>query len=226
MKYLLNLIPALFIFLKSSIWNFVIFVLFIFLAVYIFYNVNIIYSKNFKNREAEINQKDDIRGDGNIIQKENISAGDNSTIIIAKEGVSSLRHEEAVRESHPVLDLCIGKYEKTITLSKGTKTFIFEPLIVNSGTAIARHVNLHIKFRKDLIVNYRTDTWSLYKDNIYNVLEYNGGVNNVVHVGVPLGLRELSVTLPNNFEGLIEVPFWIICEDMDKREGKLVIEVK
>lgn len=147
-----------------------------------------------------------------------------------KDSLEKKRTHLNIDQSKPDLDLHIYNYGKKISLSKSKNqdpvVFSFEPVIENIGKGVARYISLHIKFPNILEVTYNKNTWALYRKSNFNILEYNGGINNIVHVGSQMGLRDLIIKLPNNFVGVLDIPFWIICENMAKKEGKLTIEVK
>jgi len=131
-----------------------------------------------------------------------------------------------ISQPKPDLDIMMYNYGKKISLPKGSTQIKFEPIIINNGKAIARHVNLHIKFSNQLSLTFDRNIWTAYRENNYSVLEYNGGIANVIYPEHPMGLKDLIVTVPNNFEGVVEIPFWIICENMRRKEGRLAIEIK
>lgn len=129
-------------------------------------------------------------------------------------------------QNKPDLDLSMFNYGKNIVLSKGSLSFKFEPIVNNNGQAVARYINLHVKFPNQLTVQYNTAMWQFYRENNYNVLEYNGGIQNIINPKQSLGLHDLVVVIPENSEGTINIPYWIVCEYMPKKEGVLSVDVK
>jgi len=134
------------------------------------------------------------------------------------------------RKIKPELSFVIFGHGNKMSIPKGIQEFTFEPEIINNGNGVAKFINLKVKFPKDITVIFNQATWFLYKEDIYNILEYRSGVNDVIfeqgEFNNRLGLGDIKILLNNNKSQEIIAPFFIQCERMGQKKGQLVFEIK
>ena len=114
-----------------------------------------------------------------------------------------------------------GKMVKEIT-AEGP-AFAITPLIQNDGDCIAKFLNMHIFFPRDwkITPDVRVD---LYHVDEKVVIEYNGGIYDVIHPHSRIGLGDWKVRTPACV-GEFKVHFWVIAEPAEAKTGELTITI-
>jgi len=114
-----------------------------------------------------------------------------------------------------------GKMVKEITVEG--PTFAVTPLIQNDGDCIAKFLNMHIFFPRDWKIRPDVGASRYYVDQSVTI-EYNGGIDDVIHPHSRIGLGDWKVTTPPCV-GEFKIHFWVIGEPAGATTGDLKITI-
>lgn len=126
----------------------------------------------------------------------------------------------------PDLDVIFSNGKKEVNFKNTTQEKIFEIVIRNKGNGIAKFINLQVYFNRSWNIKYPLREYYFdFLNNDWRVIEYNGGIKNIVHSNHALGLKDWKIDIPSNQCGRFDIPYSIICENSEEKKGHLFMSI-